>query len=1089
MAYLNEKTSLEIVNFLTELLEEDESRKQLIQTVLGSCMVVSQLDFERKPRVFAQHCLRTLMNYHDKCDEREPALSIVLRKFQEILPPEGTPNITEWIHAIYEGLPGRNGSKGGTQAHASSAFVSYAHKNEDIVMNIIEELRRAIPALQIWVDKEQIAPGTPDWRDALKSAIEDSAMILWMASPDSRASEVVIDELTVGKKAELKILPVWIAGDTWLEAAIKHPVEDGDSETNQLDRQNLDFRYTQYVDVRDGNYKIGLQDLIYTLRYDASMLTYDLAEEDNLKNLNILRDAIETNLEETLNIANIDDTTRIPDNPFPGLSAFKEEDHDRFFGREALVTTILNKMETSRLQVIAGPSGSGKSSIAQAGIIPELKAGCLKESQNWIYPGIITPSHQPVSALRTCFANYIDKAGHLDIEDFDTALQKLDSHYNALAELSKQISSTPQVLVIDQFEELFTLSDKANDEKLLIENLVSAIKDEDCPLHIIITMRADFLNDIYAHKSFAELVFDNLTPVPQMDIDDLLNVIEKPVEQINMRYEPKLVATILIDTMVEKIPLPLLQFTLGELFEQRDSDTLTHQAYDDIGGVQKAISNRAEIVFQSLNDEEERVMARALFLRMVEINDNGAITRKTIPYKSLNHIPEMQELARKFVDARLLTTGSYLTDSKTEERGRIQTSPEKADLQAWVTLSHETLIHNWSRFSKWIDEYQADILHYAEISERFRLWQANDEPDPDDLLPDKLLETATGLDTNYMLDGLERDYLQLSLQASRNRRLRRIGVAIASILVIIFIILFLIRDNAQLQAEADYLNAQINWIETRVPGLGGNPLNLSELTQTPRASFLATATAGVQAIQSVATPTIEIDPLSNMEMLYVPAGCFWMGSHNLPSTTRQNEVREVCPDAFWIDRYEVTNAQIVTLTDSYPPGAEIEFTPGQNNENHPVTGISMRQALIHCETRNARLPTEIEWEYVARGPDSRAYTWGNNLFAGNSPFIQDDRNNLTLRVPEGFSVFSVLPAGTITEDVTWMGALDMNTNVREITTIGRDDNITAYVLKGGFNETLNPLAFLLASGQQFDISEQDNVIRSTGFRCVRPVNA
>lgn len=288
-----------------------------------------------------------------------------------------------------------------------------------------------------------------------------------------------------------------------------------------------------------------------------------------------------------------------PRNPYKGLQVFRQEDRYDFFGRDRLIDELAQALEgsvlaeqqsaqSSRLLAVVGPSGSGKSSVVMAGLLPRLQAGGLPGSAEWIYLDSITPGRHPIESLALAFAHHLPNRSlttvREDLEDDSTrGLHLLASHLGRRPEVRV-------VLFVDQFEELFTQTTTEEERQRFIDVLVTAITEPDGPLIIIMALRADFYDRPTQYPELAQLVQGHHQLVLPMGIDELREVIEKPamLPDVQLIFEGDLVGNLLFEVHGQVGTLPLLQFTLDQLFQRHSGHQLTLRAYHEIGGAKGA---------------------------------------------------------------------------------------------------------------------------------------------------------------------------------------------------------------------------------------------------------------------------------------------------------------------------------------------------------------------------------------------------------------------------------------------------------------------------------------------------------------------
>lgn len=440
-------------------------------------------------------------------------------------------------------------------------------------------------------------------------------------------------------------------------------------------------------------------------------------------------------------------------NPFRGLHPFGEADSGTFFGRDALVLDLLGMLsddtDLERFVAIVGPSGSGKSSVAKAGILPALRRGGLPNSENWFIIDM-TPGSNPwaefTTALRRVAINLPTEEQPQSLEANDTLLKLVDSVLPDDAE-------TELVLLIDQFEELFTLVEDEGVRGRFLENLVTAVLDSDSRLRLIITLRADFIDQPLQYLDFGELLRQRLMLLLPLSVEQLTQVITKPIEQLGMQMTPDLVATIINDVGDQPGTLPLLQYALTELFEERQGVTLTLEAYKATGGVTGALAHRADQLYNDLDDAQQEA-TRQLFLRLITLGEGVEDTRRRVLLTELESLGAQDDIIQTFGRYRLLTF-----DHDPETR-----SPT-------VEVAHEALLREWPRLRQWLREVRDDVRRQRQLAEATRLWDENGRDDSYLLHGSRLHTFAAWVETSSVKLTQDEDaYLQASISASEARR-------------------------------------------------------------------------------------------------------------------------------------------------------------------------------------------------------------------------------------------------------------------------------------------------------------------------------
>jgi WD40 repeat protein len=377
------------------------------------------------------------------------------------------------------------------------------------------------------------------------------------------------------------------------------------------------------------------------------------------------------------------------------LRPFLESDAGDFFGREALTQQLLGRMteevEMSCFLAVVGPSGSGKSSVVRAGVVPALRGRGSPgpDGRPVIY---VVPGAHPLEEVEAALLR-------VAVNPPATLLEQLRQDERGLLRAAKRTlpgqdgdgarDTNGLVLVVDQFEELFTLVHDEAERTFFLRSLYTAVSDPRSPLTVIATLRADFFDRPLLYADSGEMVRRRTEVILPLTPDELERAIVQPAARVGVALELDLLATILRDVSEQPGTLPLLQYALMELFERREGGLMTLAAYRATGGVARAISQRAESIYVSLNPIEQEE-ARQLFLRLVNLGEGVEDTRRRVLRSEIATAARDEEALERvlelFGNHRLL---SFDGDAAT---GR-----------PTVEMAHEALLQVWPRLREWLD--------------------------------------------------------------------------------------------------------------------------------------------------------------------------------------------------------------------------------------------------------------------------------------------------------------------------------------------------------------------------------------------------
>jgi len=410
----------------------------------------------------------------------------------------------------------------------------------------------------------------------------------------------------------------------------------------------------------------------------------------------------------------------IPPNPYRGLLYFREQDADFFFGREGFSERLVAEVQGHPLTAVIGPSGSGKSSVVLAGLLPR-----LRPRPEWaiatMRPGV-EPFEELAGALLPLLEPEISETDRL--REIPKLAGSLRSGEIPVARVARRILEKQGrerfLVVVDQFEELYTLCDDKETRQAFIGRWLEGVRGEATPLRLVLTLRADFLGQALAYRPFADALNGRTQLLGPMSREELRAAVERPAEKLNVTFEEGLVARILDDVGDEPGNLPLLEFALTQLWERQERRRLTHHAYDTIGRVRGALAKHAEEVFAGLG-EEEQARAREVFIQLVQPGEGTEDTRRKATREELGDA--RWRVVQRLATRRLVVTGQDAAGREVAE------------------VAHEALIQRWSRLRGWMEEDRDFRLWQERVRGSYRQWKESGE-DKDALLRGRFLDEA-----------------------------------------------------------------------------------------------------------------------------------------------------------------------------------------------------------------------------------------------------------------------------------------------------------------------------------------------------------
>ncbi|MFC9281146.1 XRE family transcriptional regulator [Streptomyces collinus] len=449
------------------------------------------------------------------------------------------------------------------------------------------------------------------------------------------------------------------------------------------------------------------------------------------------------------------------DSPYPGLASFGSRHSRFFFGRERVVEQLRRRLTDQRFIALFGASGAGKSSVLDAGLLPYLRAGDR--------PVItLTPGVRPLEELAVRLAAHgATTPGRL--------LEEVRAHPGNLHLLLRQIVAEKPgrdevILIVDQFEELFTLCSRREERDHFIDALLLAARAENSVCRIVLGVRADFYARCIAHVDLARALDAAMVTLGPMDSEELHRAVCRPAEAVGCRVEGRLLAYLIAQAQDNAGMLPLLSHALRETWRHRRGTLLTMEACRSAGSIEHALTRTAERFYQALSPRQKEA-ARHLFLRLVAVEEGIEYSKRRIGRFELSSDPDTVAIVDQAAVERLITVDGQHVD-----------------------LTHEALIRWWPRLGGWLTEDRELLRIRRQLTEAAATW-AHLEQDPGALLRGARLEAARPLARagDAGLTARERKFLDASLAAesadraaaTRRKRLRRLLIAASAVLLAI----------------------------------------------------------------------------------------------------------------------------------------------------------------------------------------------------------------------------------------------------------------------------------------------------------------
>jgi formylglycine-generating enzyme required for sulfatase activity len=758
--------------------------------------------------------------------------------------------------------------------HEFDVFLSYHWRDQREVDALARKLREQ--GLGVFFDRWYLTPGQP-WPKELERVLATCGAVAVCVGPgemgpwQQREKYFALDRQ--GKKPGFPVIPVLLTG--------------ADPALGFLGQNT-------WVDFRAGlDQSMMLAILVAAIRGEA------------------LRPELRERLKETLATLS----------PYKGLAYFREEDAAFFFGRDKAIGTLWNAVQRQSFVAVVGASGSGKSSVVRAGLVPRLRADTRAP---WEIVTLV-PGDRPLYNLAARLIPLLEPQRSESDQLIEVGKQARAFQEGALQVrdvveriLEKQPGTRRFLFIVDQWEELYTLALEA-DARRFIDDLLRASAAK--VLSVVLTLRGDFVGRALGYRPLTDRLQDAQVLLGPMQREESKRAVEGPAKKVGAGFEPGLVERILDDVGDEPGHLPLVEFVLQRLWDDpaRYGGAMRHDAYDAMGGLEGALANTAEAVYDKLSDREKQA-ARRIFLQLVRPGEGVEDTRRRATFAELGE--EAREIVKRLADARLLVTGR--DSSSTEET---------------VEMAHEALIQHWELYKRWLDEDRQFLLWRKRLRDAREEWLRL-KKDPGALLyGERLKEARRWLKERgrNALSDEEHEFIRWSVRRVDRRRAVFITIALGMVMI----------------------TGLVWWIAREQI----SPQMLSALI---RARF-GTYTLQPEMVEVQAESFMMGSPDTDREAV----------EQEFP----QHSVKFQKP--FFIGKYEVTFDEyevFARLTHRYVPDHG-----GVGRGRQPVINVSWGDAVAYAEWLSQRtgkpyrLPTEAEWEYAARAGKESVYWWGDEL--------------------------------------------------------------------------------------------------------------